>query len=310
MIMENLQSRIAEILKTRRERAFLNAERDYAEAKKYEDFAALDSEVRRLTLSTSFARSQGKREEKEERRLKDASAKRDKWLSERGLHITPVFTCPICKDTGRREDGTRCECVKELFEKLVKSRSRGCLPPFKFSDNKVAKMACSQSQTLAKAYALLEKYAREFPQSRIKSLILSGNVGSGKTCLMAATGNALADRGFSVLFTTAFKFNKKLLEYHTSDLAAKAHILDELLNADMLMIDDLGTEQIYKNVTIEYMYDIFDTRFSEGKAVMITTNLDSGAILDRYGERIYSRLFNKNYSSFKRINGDDLRLIK
>ena len=98
MIMENLQSRIAEILKTRRERAFINAERDYAEAKKYEDFAALDSEVRRLTLSTSFARSQGKREEKEERRLKAASAKRDKWLSERGLHITPVFTCPICKD--------------------------------------------------------------------------------------------------------------------------------------------------------------------------------------------------------------------
>ena len=310
MIMKNLQSRIAEILKTRRERAFINAERDYAEAKKYEDFAALDSEVRRLTLSTSFARSQGKRDEEEERRLKDASAKRDKWLSERGLHITPVFTCPICKDTGRREDGTRCECVKELFDKLVKSRSRGCLPPFKFSDNKVAKMACSQSQTLAKAYALLEKYAREFPQSRIKSLILSGNVGSGKTCLMAATGNALADRGFSVLFTTSFKFNKKLLEYHTSDLAAKAHILDELLNADMLMIDDLGTEQIYKNVTIEYMYDIFDTRFSEGKAVIITTNLDSGAILDRYGERIYSRLFNKNYSSFKRINGDDLRLIK
>lgn len=305
--MEDIKKQIADILKERRESAFESAQRDYETARGDKDFARLDVQVRELTLKTSFARSQGKPDKAGEKQLKALEEKRDKWLKEHNLSIVPQFTCPVCGDTGVK-DGGRCECVKELFRTLVKTRSRGNLPPFTFADNRIASMQCSQGERLEKAYALYKRYCVEFPENRIKCTIISGSVGNGKTCLMSAVGNALADRGFSVLYTTAFLFNKKLLEYHTSDLAVKAHILDEFLNADMLMIDDLGTEQIYKNVTLEYMYDIFDTRFSEGKAVMITTNLTNDEILDRYGERIYSRLINKNYSSFKRINGDDLRI--
>ena len=305
--MEDIKKQIADILKERRESAFENAQRDYETARGDKDFACLDMQVRELTLKTSFARSQGKPDKAGEKQLKALEEKRDKWLKEHNLSIVPQFTCPVCGDTGVK-DGGRCECVKELFRTLVKTRSRGNLPPFTFADNRIASMQYCRGETLEKAYALYKRYCVEFPENRIKCTIISGGVGNGKTCLMSAVGNALADRGFSVLYTTAFLFNKKLLEYHTSDLTAKAHILDEFLNADMLMIDDLGTEQIYKNVTLEYMYDIFDTRFSEAKAVMITTNLTNDEILDRYGERIYSRLFNKNYSSFKRINGDDLRI--
>lgn len=305
--MEDIKKQIADILKERRESAFENAQRDYETACGDKDFARLDVQVRELTLKTSFARSQGKPDKAGEKQLKALEEKRDKWLKEHNLSIVPQFTCPVCGDTGVK-DGGKCECVKELFRTLVKTRSRGNLPPFTFADNRIASIQCSQGEKLNKAYHILKEYSEEFPRTRVKCITLSGSVGNGKTCLMSAVGNALADRGFSVLYTTAFLFNKKLLEYHTSDLAAKAHILDEFLNADMLMIDDLGTEQIYKNVTLEYMYDIFDTRFSEGKAVMITTNLTNDEILDRYGERIYSRLFNKNYSSFKRINGDDLRI--
>lgn len=306
--MEDIKKQIADILKERRESAFENAQRDYEAARGDKDFARLDTQVRELTLEISFARSQGKTNKAADKKLKELESERGKWLEAHGLSITPRFICPVCGDTGVTGNGERCGCVKELFRTLVKTRSRGNLPPFTFADNRIASMQCSQGEKLDKAYSLLKKYSGEFPQSRIKCIILSGGVGTGKTCLMSAVGNALADRGFSVLYISAFRFNKKLLEYHTSDLTAKAHILDEFLNADMLMIDDLGTEQIYKNVTLEYMYDIFDTRFSEGKAVMITTNLTNDEILDRYGERIYSRLFNKNYSSFKRINGDDLRI--
>lgn len=305
--MEDIKKQIADILKQRRGNAFENARRDYETARGDKDFASLDVQVRELTLKTSFARSQGKPDKAGEKQLKALEEKRDKWLKEHNLSIVPQFTCPVCGDTGVK-DGGRCECVKELFRTLVKTRSRGNLPTFTFADNRIASIQCSQGKNLNKAYHILKEYSEEFPGNRVKCITLSGGVGNGKTCLMSAVGNALADRGFSVLYTTAFLFNKKLLEYHTSDLTAKAHILDEFLNADMLMIDDLGTEQIYKNVTLEYMYDIFDTRFSEGKAVMITTNLTNDEILDRYGERIYSRLFNKNYSSFKRINGDDLRI--
>lgn len=306
--MENLEKQIAEILQQRRADAFERAARDYETAKRDEVFARLDFDTRELTLKTSFVRSQGNPDEAGEKKLARLEKQRDAWLKERGLSIHPVFTCPVCKDTGFNEDGTRCECAKNLLNELIKTRSRGTLPPFTFEQNDIDSFDCRQRETLNKAYSLFKKFAEDFPDTPVKSLIISGEVGSGKTCLMAAVGNALADRGFTVLFTTAFMFNKKLLEYHVSDLQTKANILDEFLDADMLMIDDLGTEQIYKNVTLEYMYDIFDSRFAQGKSVMITTNLESDEISDRYGERIFSRLFNKRYCSYKRLMGDDLRL--
>ena len=75
----------------------------------------------------------------------------------------------------------------------------------------------------------------------------------------------------------------------------------------MLMIDDLGTEPVFNKVTLEYLYDIVSSRVSAGKAMMITTNLNSEELMHRYGERTYSRLTNKQYSAFKSIDGEDLR---
>lgn len=307
--MADVKSSITTILSRRRRSAFERARLDWEKARKDATFAALDDKVRSLSVQVAYNAASG-REDENSALLKELTSKRDEWLKAHKLSITPAFTCSECEDTGRRANGEVCACVKRLFNELVKNKSRGALPPFRFKDNAVSSMNCAQQKTLDKAYSLYKKFADEFPDTPVKCLILSGNVGSGKTCLMAAVGNALADRGYTVCFTTAFRFNKQLLEYHTSDLRVKAHILDEFLDADMLMIDDLGTEQIYKNVTLEYMYDIFDTRLSEGKSVMITTNLDNSELNDRYGERIYSRLFNKRYSSYKRIIGSDLRMIK
>ena len=76
---------------------------------------------------------------------------------------------------------------------------------------------------------------------------------------------------------------------------------------DILVIDDLGTEPIYNNVTREYLLALISERLDKNKHFIITTNLTAEEMLSRYNERFISRLSDKNKTKFIPFNGKDLR---
>ena len=88
----------------------------------------------------------------------------------------------------------------------------------------------------------------------------------------------------------------------------KKDILDKYLSCELLCIDDLGTENLIKNVTVEYLYLIINERLQSGKNTIITTNLDLQQIMQNYDERIFSRIANKQECILFNMTGDDLRL--
>ena len=139
-------------------------------------------------------------------------------------------------------------------------------------------------------------------------IVISGKTGVGKTFITKCLAFELINKGFIVLFVSAFEMNKLMLSYHTSFDQNKQSYLDALIDPDVLIIDDLGTEPILRNVTIEYLYVVLSERSRLGRLTVITTNLDGTGILNRYNERIFSRLINKNESIFIKIEGDDLRI--
>ncbi len=67
-----------------------------------------------------------------------------------------------------------------------------------------------------------------------------------------------------------------------------------MLDCDVLVIDDLGTESTLKNVTKEYLYTVINERWLHGKTTVITTNLTPAELMNRYGESIASRILDKN----------------
>lgn len=83
-------------------------------------------------------------------------------------------------------------------------------------------------------------------------------------------------------------------------------IFDVLTTCDLLIIDDLGTEPIKNNVTVEYLTAFLSERLNNEKAFIITTNLSSEDLLKRYSERLTSRLSSSSCAQFK-LNGKDLR---
>ena len=109
---------------------------------------------------------------------------------------------------------------------------------------------------------------------------------------------------------TAFGLNNTSLKYHTTFDNTKSSILEPLLTCDVLVIDDLGTEPINKNVTLEYLYLVINERQLAGKPTIITTNLTPDGVINRYGERIFSRINNKLISLNIKLDGQDMRLKK
>ena len=83
--------------------------------------------------------------------------------------------------------------------------------------------------------------------------------------------------------------------------------LDMVLDCDLLIIDDLGTEN-GNSYTVSQLFTCMEERQLRAKPIVITTNLNMEQIRARYSERIASRLFS-NYRYIK-LMGDDIRVRK
>lgn len=216
--------------------------------------------------------------------------------------------CPICGDSGN-DNGKVCKCV---WDKYISNLKDECeidrRAKFSFDDcNFDVIRDTSQRQSLEKVYSLMHTYVKRYPDNKKNTIVLSGEVGTGKTCLASAMCRALVEKGYATKILSAYEFGALMLETHVSPIAERNSKLHDVLSADVLLIDDLGTEPMLKNVTIEYLLLVLEERQNSNKTTFVTTNLNADGIHDRYGERIYSRLSHKQISIIFDLQGQDLR---
>ncbi|NLK44592.1 MAG: ATP-binding protein, partial [Tissierellia bacterium] len=82
---------------------------------------------------------------------------------------------------------------------------------------------------------------------------------------------------------------------------------DLLFEADLLIIDDLGTE-VANTFTNAEIFNIVNTRILAGKKTIISTNLTPKEISEIYTDRVFSRILDK-FIPLK-FYGEDLRFEK
>lgn len=223
--------------------------------------------------------------------------------------FTSAPLCKYCQDTGYIH-GILCECVTKLYlDELARACEIEKRAPFSFEDNHPDKADERQKDALNKLYDFTSLYVDRYPNVNKYILVFTGATGTGKSCLASAMARkTVLYKGRSALVFSAYEFNAKMLEAHLAPLERRTALLENILTADLLVIDDLGTEPLYKNVTIEYLQLTLDERLREKRTTVITTNLDESTLMSRYGERIFSRLTDFEHSVYKRIPGKDLRL--
>ncbi|MBQ7798359.1 MAG: ATP-binding protein [Clostridia bacterium] len=210
--------------------------------------------------------------------------------------MEPQYECSKCNDTG--VVGLKmCDCLKlELNRRLSEQNKQ-----YKFvTFNDCAK---DISPSLTKIYDMAKTWCEKFPNSHILNITMSGGTGTGKTFLLECMASELINRGFNVMFTTSFALNDECRKYHFS-LPSK---VNEFMDCDVLIIDDLGTEPLLKNITLEYLYNIINIRQKRYKPTLISTNLMPDDILNRYDERIHSRLSHKMMTLNIQFGNNDMR---
>ena len=300
--MSNVINELVNYYTTLRNQAIVDANERIANRQQNDsEFDKLYQAYKLTTLQTARARHNGtdlKKAKADETKkfnaLNNYLAKTNESLAD----FEPKFKCAKCQDTGRIGN-EYCDCFKaRLNERLTKIDGVNAEHTF----------ANSRHPAELKAhYDKVMKWCTNYPKTKVRNINLLGYTGTGKTYLLECIANELAKKGFSVQYTTAFNLNNQCRNYHVG----KASEIQNYIDADILLIDDLGSEPVLKNVTVEYLYTILNERLVKNRATCISSNLDSPTkILDRYGERIYSRLANKLLSLNILFTGKDNRTQK
>lgn len=131
-------------------------------------------------------------------------------------------------------------------------------------------------------------YAAAFDPSQPTGLLFFGKPGSGKTFLAACIANEVAKKGRSVCFTSVSRAAQAV----DASFSGRGEELSRIVNADLLVIDDLGTERDTPYM-MEHAFNLVDGRYKLGKPLIVSTNVPYGemqAESDTAKARIYSRI--------------------
>lgn len=122
----------------------------------------------------------------------------------------------------------------------------------------------------------------------------------------------LLQSGKTVLYQTAPVLLESVIDYKMGKQKnEKENIYQSVLNVDLLIIDDLGTETL-NSMKLSELFTILNTRIlnlnNKTTKTIISTNLSIKNIFEHYEERIGSRI--AGYYDIYCFFGDDLRFKK
>jgi DNA replication protein DnaC len=143
-----------------------------------------------------------------------------------------------------------------------------------------------------KIFNIGTKYAANFPKMKKEGigLLIYGPPGNGKTYASSCIANELMDNLTPVICISINGLLDRIKQtFNTWGKEGEETILRSLSNADLLIIDDLGTEQD-KDWHKTTVYNILDSRYRNGLPLIVTTNFPLEELKEKYHERTYDRL--------------------
>lgn len=249
-----------------------------------------------------------------------------KNLSKSNNYLNPHFDCKLCKDTGyvQKENSiVMCSCLKQrIFDIAYNKSNMGNLERENFSnfnirifsdkpDKEKYKSDISPRENIQIIKEKAQNFIENFDNPEEKNLIFTGNTGVGKTFLTNCIANEVLKLGKTVLYQTAPVMFDEINDAKFGRENARFDLYENILNVDLLIIDDLGTEKI-TDTKITELFTIINTRLLNQNhkitKTIISTNLNVDELFKTYTTRIGSRLAG-NYR-FLRFFGDDLRFKK
>lgn len=214
--------------------------------------------------------------------------------------ISPKCLCQCEADRQKKEKED--EERRKLLERIKRYRKMG-FPESQMQYWTFENDDCSNDKMSRMAKRYVENFDTFYKEG--KGLLLYGDVGTGKTYIACMIANALIDKGYPVLVTNFSRILNTL-----QGTFEKQEYLDSLNQFKLLVIDDLGVERD-TGFAKEQVFSIIDSRYREGKPMIITTNLTMQKLAtetELADKRVYDRLIERCFPV--EVKGESRRVKK
>jgi len=230
--------------------------------------------------------------------------------------LDEVPACALCGDSGYR-GGTVCRCLRKYYDREQQKELSRMLDLGNqsfdtfdlnwYSNTLLPGQRKSARQEMQENYDICVEYPNQIGK-KPWNLLLFGAPGLGKTHISAAIARDVSEKGYSVVYDTAShvfeRFEAQKFGREDEDAAAD---VERILNCDLLILDDLGTEMTTAFVQ-SALYTIINTRLMEKRPTIISTNLSPEKLAQRYSPQVASRIEGE-YQLLPFV-GEDIRKLK
>ena len=238
-------------------------------------------------------------------------------------YLKPNYECSLCDDTGFIKTNNSyelCSCIKQKLFDIEYNKSnlgnleKDCFDNFNvdlYSNNVDVEKYFSKispRQNILNIRKIVDNFIENFDNPEEKNLLFTGGTGLGKTFLSNCIANEILKLRKTVLYQTAPNMLDTIIDYRFGKDNVSNDIYENILNVDLLIIDDLGTENM-NSMKFTELFNIINSRLLNQNnhitKTIISTNLNIQNLFDTYNERIASRFV--GYYNICKFFGDDIR---
>lgn len=248
-------------------------------------------------------------------------AQKTALLTEHGYpadYLDAIYDCQDCQDTGYIGNQP-CHCLRhaitlELYKNsnlinILEEENFDTFEESYYNDSEIHdNLSLTPRENIRRVREVCQDFIKHFDDA-YDNLIFYGPTGVGKTFLTHCIAKQLLDTSHTVLYLTSLQLFDILEKnkFSKEDASTSNEQISYMLQSDLLIIDDLGTELV-NSFTASQLFYFIEERHIRQRSTIISTNLSFQELRDRYSERIFSRF--TGYYNFLMIVGEDIRIRK